>query len=183
MELKTSYDLDFVFRVDRSVSFTFPPVSYFESFSGFDRPDLQCSGPSEYDLKKDVEQLLPDTRGMGGEIDRDVDGVYSYDLLKKMGLVRKALNLQDGVAIMEQRGFWRYRVFKEVFVTDTGHNKTLLLWASVGHIFFDQRPMSAVYGSYLAVPFVKIKPNGDPCMGLVGLGMFSRLLFPVILFK
>ena len=99
--------LDFTIRVDRSVKSTYP-----EWIRKLGHPELECSGPAEYNLESDVEERLYDIQKVGG----------IYKCLKEDGALATCLNLQDGLAI-QQKGI---AVFRKLFGW-----KAVFLWASV----------------------------------------------------
>lgn len=104
--------LDFLVRVDRSVKPSYP-----DWFKKLENPELECSGPAEYDLQTGVEQWFHDDQ-KGGV----VSGNTIYYRLKKGNTLGSCFNLQDGLAI-QQKGI---AVFRKLFA-----DKAVFLWGSV----------------------------------------------------
>lgn len=104
--------LDFIVHVDRSVKPSYP--SWFKRLM---HPELECSGPTEYDLQTKVEQWLHDDQKNG-----PVVGNTIYEFLKEGNLLGSCLNLQDGLAI-QKKGI---AVFRKLF-----SGKAVFLWGSV----------------------------------------------------
>lgn len=103
---------DFLIHVDRSLKPSYP--DWVEKVM---HPELECSGPTKYNLQTEVEQWLHDYQKFGSPW-----GITVYDCLKKDNLLATCLNLQDGLAI-KQKGI---TVFHELFGT-----KSVFLWSSV----------------------------------------------------
>jgi len=103
--------LDFLVRVDRSVKPSYP-----NWFSTLENPELECSGPTEYNLQDGVEQWLANGQ------ESVVRGDRVYGQLKKEKALASCLNLQDGLAI-QQKGI---AVFRKLFA-----GKAVFLWGSV----------------------------------------------------
>ncbi|OGI86806.1 hypothetical protein A3A91_01135 [Candidatus Nomurabacteria bacterium RIFCSPLOWO2_01_FULL_36_16] len=106
--------LDFLILVDRVVK----PTSYPAWFRKLEHPELECSGPVEYDLQTDVEQWLHHDQKRGGMVGNNT----IYDRLKKDNAIGTCLNLQDGLAI-QAKGI---AVFRKLFA-----GKEVFLWGSV----------------------------------------------------
>jgi hypothetical protein len=104
--------LDTIIRVDRSVRPAYPDWSKVVM-----NPELENTGPAEYDLAK-IEQWLHD--GQKGE--RYMRGQAIYDHLKSNNLLDSCLGLTDGIAI-QQKGI---EVFRRFF-----SGKAVFLWRSV----------------------------------------------------
>ena len=104
--------LDFLVRVDRSVKPTYP-----DWFKKLEHPELECSGPTEYNLQTGVEQWLHDQQKCGS-----VQGNTIHTHLKKDNALTSCLNLQDGLAI-QAKGI---AVFRKLF-----GGKAVFLWGSV----------------------------------------------------
>jgi len=93
--------LDFTVRVDRSVRIVYP------SWLGkVLHPELECTGPAEYDLQSGVEQWLHDDQKAGV-----VSGDTIYKHLKKDDALAYQLGLADLLAI-QARGI---AVFRALF--------------------------------------------------------------------
>jgi len=113
--------LDFIVRVDRSVKPKYP--SWTEKV---EHPELECSGPTEYDLQTEVEQWFHDDQK------NMVVGNIIYKQLQKDDALATCLNLQDGLSIAKKG----IVVFRSLF-----GEKSLFLWRSVvqqkddGHLF------------------------------------------------
>ena len=126
--------LDFLVRVDRSVKPTYP-----DWFKKLEHPELECSGPTEYNLQTGVEQWLHDQQKCGS-----VQGNTIHTHLKKDNALASCLNLQDGLAI-QAKGI---AVFRKLF-----GGKAVFLWGSVvqyrhGHLFV---PYLCEYGDEVMV--------------------------------
>ena len=104
--------LDFIVRVDRSVKPTYP-----DQVKKVMHPELECSGPTEYNLQSDVEQWLHDDQKRGS-----VEGNTIYKHLQKDDNLATCLNLQDGLAIQEKG----IVVFRKLFA-----GNAVFLWGSV----------------------------------------------------
>lgn len=106
--------LDFIVRVDRSVKPIYP-----DWFRELEHPELEGSGPSEYNLQDEVEQWLHDDqkRGFGSVVGNTI-----YGHLQKGDALATCLNLQDGIAI-QAKGI---AVFRKLF-----GGKGIFLWGSV----------------------------------------------------
>ena len=104
--------LDFIVRVDRTVRPTYP-----DWFKKLEHPELECSGPTEYNLQDGVEQRLHDEQKR-----RAVQGNTIYKHLTDANTHASCLNLQDGLAI-QQKGI---AVFRKLF-----GGKAVFLWGSV----------------------------------------------------
>ena len=105
--------LDFIVRVDRSVKPSYP-----DWMKKLMNPELECSGPTEYNLQDGVEQWLHDEQKH-----REVQGNIIYKHLKDTNALALCLSLQDGLAI-QQKGI---AVFRKLFA-----GKAVFLWGSVG---------------------------------------------------
>jgi hypothetical protein len=103
--------LDFLVHVDRSVKPSYP-----DWFKKLMHPELECSGPAEYDLNT-VSQWLHDDQKNGS-----VQGNTIYKHLQKGDALATCLNLQDGLAL-QQKGI---AVFRKLFA-----GKAVFLWGSV----------------------------------------------------
>ena len=103
--------LDFLVRVDRAVKPSYP-----DWFKKLENPELECSGPAEYDLSK-VDQWLHDEQKR-----RSVQGNTIYKHLTDTNGLASCLNLQDGLAI-QKKGI---AVFRKLF-----GGKAVFLWGSV----------------------------------------------------
>lgn len=103
--------LDFLVRVDRSVKLSYP-----DWFKKLEHPELECTGPAEYDLRMAVQQWLANGQ------ERGITGDRIHTQLKKDNVLASCLNLQDGLAI-QQKGIV---VFRKLFA-----NKAVFLWGSV----------------------------------------------------
>ena len=104
--------LDFLVRMDRSVKPSYP-----DWFKKLEHPELECSGPTEYDLQTAVQQWLHDEQKH-----RSVQGNTIYKHLTDTNALASCLNLQDGLAI-QQKGI---AVFRKLF-----GGKAVFLWGSV----------------------------------------------------
>lgn len=104
--------LDFIIRVDRSVKPNYP-----NWFKRLEHHELECSGPTEYNLQDGVEQWLHDEQKR-----RLTPGNVIYKHLKDTNALESCLNLQDGLAI-QQKGI---AVFRKLF-----GGKAVFLWGSV----------------------------------------------------
>ena len=104
--------LDFLVRVDRSVKPSYP-----DWFKKLEHPELECSGPAEYDLQTGVQEWLHDEQKR-----RSVQGNTIYKHLTDTNALASCLNLQDGLAI-QQKGI---AVFRKLF-----GGKAVFLWGSV----------------------------------------------------
>ena len=104
--------LDFLVRVDRSVKPTHP-----DWFKMLEHPELECSGPAEYDLQTGVHEWLHDDQKKGVVV-----GNRIYDHLKKTDALKTCLGLRDGEEI-KKKGI---EVFRKFF-----GGKAVFLWASV----------------------------------------------------
>lgn len=104
--------LDFLVRVDRSVKPSYP-----DWFKKLEHPELECSGPAEYDLQTAVQQWLHDDQKRGSAA-----GNIIYKHLQKGDNLATCLNLQDGFAI-QAKGI---AVFRKLFA-----GKSVFLWGSV----------------------------------------------------
>ncbi len=116
LEVTTSKEkapLDFIIRVDRSVKPIYP-----EWMEKLMHPELELSGPAEYDLSQ-VDQWLHDDQKCGSVI-----GYTICKHLQKGNNLATCLNLQDGRAI-QQKGI---AVFRQLFA-----GKAVFLWGSVVH--------------------------------------------------
>ena len=105
---------DFTIQVDRATRPTYP-----KWFEGLINPELEQTGPIQYDLRRDVQPWLHDQQKKKSEA---VKGYLVYKHLKRTGALTSCLNLQDGLAIM-QKGV---DVFRSLF-----KGKTPPLWGSV----------------------------------------------------
>ncbi len=106
--------LDTTIHIDRSVKPIYP-----DWVKKVMCPELECAGPTDYDLTKDVELWLHDGQKNG----RLMKGQAIYDyLLKTTNTLASYLNLQDGLAI-QQKGIV---VFRKLF-----GGKAVFLWGSV----------------------------------------------------
>jgi hypothetical protein len=103
--------LDFIVRVDRSVKPSYP-----DWFKKLEHPELELTGPAEYDLSQ-VEQWLHDDQKRGSVVGNTI-----YKHLQKGDALATCLNLQDGLAI-QQKGI---AVFRKLF-----GGKAVFLWGSV----------------------------------------------------
>lgn len=122
--------LDFIVRVDRSVK-----PNYSDWFKKLENPELECSGPAEYDLSKEVDQWFHDGQKRGAVV-----GDIVYRHLQEGDALATCLNLQDGLAIQEKG----VAVFRKLFA-----GKAVFLWGSVVQ-YLDDR---------LLVPY--LYDNGD----------------------
>ena len=104
--------LDFIVRVDRSVKPSYPP-----DWKKLMHPELELSGPAEYNLQTGVEEWLHDDQKRGSVIGNTI-----YKHLQKGDGLANCLNLQDGLAI-QQKGI---AVFRKLFA-----GKAVFLWGSV----------------------------------------------------
>ena len=103
--------LDFIVRVDRSIKPSYP-----DWFKNLEHPELECSGPTEYNLQDGVVQWLANGQ------ESVIKGERIYAQLKKENALASCLNLQDGLAI-QQKGI---AVFRKLF-----GGKAVFLWGSV----------------------------------------------------
>lgn len=103
---------DFLVRVDRSVKPSYP-----DWFKKLENPELECSGPAEYDLQTAVQQWLHDDQKNGVVVGNTI-----HKHLKKDNGLASCLNLQDGLAI-QAKGI---AVFRKLFA-----GKVVFLWGSV----------------------------------------------------
>ena len=101
-----------IIRVDRSVR----PV-YFDCMKRVMHPELEATGPAEYDLAT-VQLWLHDNQQSG----KWVDGQSIYDYLKSKNILDSCLGLQDGLAIQQQG----IAVFRNFFA-----GNAVFLWRSV----------------------------------------------------
>ena len=104
--------LDFLVRVDRSVKPTHP-----DWFKRLEHPELECSGPAEYDLQTGVHEWLHDDQKGGSVVGNTI-----HKHLQKGDALPTCLNLQDGLAI-QAKGI---AVFRKLFA-----DKAVFLWGSV----------------------------------------------------
>ncbi len=108
----TEPPLDFIIRVDRSVRPTYPQwvkkVMY---------PELELTGPAEYNLATEVEEWLHDGQKSG-----EVSGRVIYDYLKRTNVLADQLGLADLWAI-QAKGI---QVFRKLF-----SRKSVFGWKSV----------------------------------------------------
>ena len=104
--------LDFLVRVDRSVKPSYP-----NWFKKLEHPELECSGPTEYDLQTCVHQWLHKDQKRGLVLGKTI-----YKYLQKGDALATCLNLQDGLAI-QAKGI---AVFRKLF-----GGKAVFLWGSV----------------------------------------------------
>ena len=104
--------LDFLVRVDRAVKPSYP-----DWFKKLEHPELECSGPTEYNLQTGVDQWLHDDQKRGSVVGNTI-----YKHLQKGDNLATCLNLQDGLAI-QQKGI---AVFRKLFA-----GKAVFLWGSV----------------------------------------------------
>jgi hypothetical protein len=104
--------LDFIVRVDRSVKPTYP-----DWFKKLEHPELECSGPAEYNLQTGVQEWLHDDQKNGVVVGNTI-----YTRLKDTNALASCLNLQDGLAI-QAKGI---AVFRKLF-----GGKAVFLWGSV----------------------------------------------------
>lgn len=119
--------LDFIVRVDRSVK-----LSYFDWFKKLENPELECSGPAEYDLQTAVQQWLHDDQKNGVVVGNTI-----HKHLKKDNGLASCLNLQDGLAI-QAKGI---AVFRKLFA-----GKAVFLWGSVVQRRFGNLSVPYLYG-------------------------------------
>lgn len=103
--------LDFLVRVDRSVKPSYP-----DWMKKLQHPELECSGPAEYDLTT-VGMWLHDDQKNGAVVGNTI-----LKHLKKDNALASCFNLQDGLAI-QQKGI---AVFRKLFA-----GKAVYLWGSV----------------------------------------------------
>ena len=103
--------LDFIVRVDRSVKPSYP-----DWMKKLMHPELELSGPAEYDLSK-VDQWLHNDQKRGSVVGNTI-----YKPLQEGDNLATCLNLQDGLAI-QQKGI---AVFRKLFAS-----KEVFLWGSV----------------------------------------------------
>ena len=104
--------LDFLVRVDRAVKPSYP-----DWFKKLEHPELECSGPTEYNLQTGVDQWLHDDQKRGSVVGNTI-----YKHLQKGDNLATCLNLQDGLAI-QAKGI---AVFRKLFA-----GKAVFLWGSV----------------------------------------------------
>lgn len=104
--------LDFLIRVDRSVKPSYP-----DWMKKMMHPELEATGPAEYDLQTRVEQWLHDDQKNGVVVG---DTIYKH--LKDTDALASCLNLQDGLVIKEKG----IAVFRKLFA-----GKAVFLWGSV----------------------------------------------------
>lgn len=144
--------LDFIVRVDRSVKSTYP-----DWFKKLEHPELECSGPTEYNLQDGVEQWLHDEQKR-----RTVQGNTIYKHLTDTNALASCLNLQDGLAI-QQKGI---AVFRKLFA-----GKAVFLWGSV------------VQGrdGYLHVPFL-YEDGGRVVVRWYWLDFYWHSIYPALRF-
>lgn len=106
--------IDSVLHVDRTV----PPV-HPDWMSAPLHPELELTGPAEYDLKSLVISFLP------GQGDGKFTGLDAYEHLKANNLLEGCLGLADGLAICE-RGPKAYTKFFEA-----KDSAVVALWTAV----------------------------------------------------
>ncbi len=116
---------DFIIRVDRSLRPSYP-----DWMKKLKHPNLECSGPAEYDLSS-VELWFHDGQHSGS-----VDGNTIYKHLQKNNDLTSCLNLQDGLAI-QQKGI---AVFRNLFA-----DKKVFLWGSVVQSRYSQLMVPYLY--------------------------------------
>ena len=103
--------LDFIVRVDRSVKPSYP-----DWMKKLMHPELELSGPAEYDLSK-VDQWLHNDQKRGSVVGNTI-----YKPLQEGDNLATCLNLQDGLAIQQKD----IAVFRKLFA-----GKAVFLWGSV----------------------------------------------------
>ena len=103
--------LDFIVRVDRSIKPSYP-----DWMREVMHPELECSGPTKFDLR-DVSLWLATGQDTGV-----VTGGVIYSQLKRENILQSCINLQDGLAI-QQKGIV---VFRKLFA-----GKVVFLWGSI----------------------------------------------------
>ena len=108
-------NLDFDIHVDRSVKPSYP-----DWVKKLMHPNLEMTGPTEYNLQDDVEQWLHDDQKSG-----DVTGDIIYKYLRKTNTLSSCLNLQDGLSI-QPKGVRDLKIFYKLF-----SHKAVFLWGSV----------------------------------------------------
>ncbi|MSR88026.1 MAG: hypothetical protein EXS69_02625 [Candidatus Zambryskibacteria bacterium] len=106
--------LDFLVRVDRSVKPIYP--SWMKKL---EHPELECSGPAEYDLQTGVQEWFHDDQKCGSVVGNTI-----YNHLQKGDGLANCLNLQDGFAI-QSKGI---AVFRKLFA-----DRAVFLWSSIIH--------------------------------------------------
>ena len=104
--------LDFLVRVDRSVKPSYP-----DWMKKLEHPELECSGPAEYDLQTGVYEWFHDNQKTGV-----VSGNTIHKKIQRDNTLGSCLNLQDGLAI-QAKGI---AVFRKLFA-----GKAVFLWGSV----------------------------------------------------
>lgn len=104
--------IDFLIKVDRSKKPSYPDWK-----KKVLHPDLELSGPVEFDLKNDVSLWLHENQKTGY-----ATGNQIYDQLKKDDLLKDCLNLADLVAIQEKG----IEVFRSLY-----KGKAVFGWKSV----------------------------------------------------
>lgn len=125
--------LDTIVRVDRSVRPTYP-----DWVKEVKHPELECTGPAEFDLAN-LEQWLHDGQQGGGY----VTGNAIYDHLKANGMLESCLSLQDGLAI-QQKGIEAFRfggkagfLWRSVVLRRGGGLDVPYLYGSDGRVMVD----------------------------------------------
>lgn len=119
--------LNFIVRVDRFVKPTYPD----HWFKKLEHPELECSGPTEYDLQTGVHEWLHYIQKNGV-----VAGDTIYDCLKNDNALASCLNLQDGLAIQGKGTV----VFRKLF-----NGKVVFLWGSVVQDTIDDLLVPCLY--------------------------------------
>ncbi|HXK31237.1 MAG TPA: hypothetical protein VJZ94_00595 [Candidatus Paceibacterota bacterium] len=140
--------LDFIIRVDRSVRPTYP-----EWMKKVMHPDLEGTGPAEYDLQRQIEEWPHDDQKTGV-----VSGNIIYKALKHDNALADQLGLADLFAI-QVKGI---AVFRKLFA-----GKAVFGWKSVvedrcGHLYvpylYEGGDGVVLYWSWLGSVWVSYNP-------------------------
>ena len=144
----TQPTLDFIVRVDRSVRPTYP-----EWMKKVMHPDLEGTGPAEYDLQRQIEEWPHDDPKTGV-----VSGNIIYKALKHDNALADQLGLADLFAI-QVKGI---AVFRKLFA-----GKAVFGWKSVvedrcGHLYvpylYEGGDGVVLYWSWLGSVWVSYNP-------------------------
>lgn len=142
---------DSIIRIARSVK-----PSYHKLVSKIVYPEMELSGPSEYDLSK-VEQLWPCGDQKHGDV---VEGNIIHEHLRETGVIAACLTLKDGLAI-QAKGI---ALFRKLFA-----DKVVLLFGSVAQVDDSLLPDTSgnpdfkwgLFVPYLADSYGEVKLDWD----------------------
>ncbi len=148
--------IDSVLHVDRTVAPAYP-----EWLKTPLHPELELTGPAEYDMKSNLElSFLP------GQGDNKFTGLDAYEHLKANNLLGECLGLADGLAIRERgvRAFTKFfeakdsavvALWKSVFTDEEGKLCVPLAMPVLSKVAISKGDLSVLWTKYR--PVVKFK--------------------------